>query len=138
MFDFPWTPLSLALLNREIASCCYPEVKLSSLSYALLPSTKIQIHNLDFQASLKAVLELDSSYPFVSNIEVSLTQQPICNLRVTPIGDSSLNGVDLGSIPFINDWIQDAIKTGLAAYVAPRFISLNLKELFHRYDTLLC
>ena len=109
------------------------EVKLSSLSYALLPSTKIRIHNLDFRASLRAVLELDPNYPFVSTLELSLTQQPDCNFRVTPVSnDSGLKGVDLGSIPFINDWIQDAIKVGLSTYVAPRFISFNLAELLRR------
>lgn len=82
---------------------------------------------------MKAVLQLDAKYPFVSKIELSMVNQPFCNLRVTPVSnDSGLKGVDLGSIPFINDWIQDAIKTGLSAYVAPRYISLDLTELLHR------
>jgi len=50
--------------------------------------------------------------------------------------DSGLNGIDLGSIPFLNDWIKDSIRFGLAAYVTPRYVSIDLAALLHGYVAL--
>jgi Ca2+-dependent lipid-binding protein len=63
------------------------EVKLSSLSYALLPSTKIEIFSLDFRASLKVILVLSPQRPFVSEVQVSMSSQPHCDFRARPVSN---------------------------------------------------
>eukprot|EP00797_Seminavis_robusta_P014526 Sro219_g090320.2 (891) ;mRNA; f:14041-16964 len=112
------------------------DVKLSSLSYALLPSTQIKIHNVNFRASIKAVLFLAPQHPFVSTVELSFAEQPLCDLRVTPVSKdrSLLQGIDLGAIPFLNEWIKEAIKSGLSQYVSPRYVSIEVDELLHRQN----
>lgn len=63
-------------------------MKLSSLDYALMPSTKLSITALDTQLSLDATFELDPSYPFISFLNVSITEAPACRVRVTPVSES--------------------------------------------------
>lgn len=63
------------------------EVKLSTLAYAILPSTKINVHSLDFRTSIKLVLLVEPDYPFLSSVELSMLRQPECNLRITPLGN---------------------------------------------------
>ena len=47
--------------------------------------------------------------------------------------DSGLNGIELGSIPFLNDWLREAIRSALSNYVAPKYINIDMEELLkHR------
>jgi hypothetical protein len=43
-----------------------------------------------------------------------------------------LHGVDFGSIPFLNDWVHEAVRAGLSTYVSPRHISIDVEELLSR------
>jgi hypothetical protein len=60
------------------------EVKLSSLSYSLLSSTRVKIHNLNFRAMVKAVVFVVPRHPFTSRLDISLLEHPRCDFRVTP------------------------------------------------------
>jgi Ca2+-dependent lipid-binding protein len=70
------------------------EVKLSSLSYALLPSTQVKIHHVSFRAMIKAVLFVGPQHPFISRIYISMLEQPHCDFRVTPVSKDRYVGQD--------------------------------------------
>jgi Ca2+-dependent lipid-binding protein len=83
------------------------EVKLSSLSYSLLPSTQVKIHNVNFRATIKAVVFIMPQHPFTSRVHISLLEQPRCDFLVTPVskdrcvrrdGDD-LNTFDVALVP---------------------------------------
>jgi len=61
------------------------EVKLSSLEYALLPSTKVSVHAVDVTLPLKASVSVRPDSPYISTIELSLSGAPECNVRITPL-----------------------------------------------------
>jgi Ca2+-dependent lipid-binding protein len=60
-------------------------VKLSSLEYAFLPSTKVSIHAVDVSLPLKVSVSVRPDYPYVSVLELSLSEAPECNVRITPL-----------------------------------------------------
>jgi hypothetical protein len=60
-------------------------VKLSSLEYSLLPSTKVSIHAVDVTLPLEVSISVRPDYPYTSNLEISLSDAPECNLRITPL-----------------------------------------------------
>lgn len=101
-------------------------MKLSSLDYALLPTTKISAHSFEASLPLKVVVSSTPDYPYISLLEFSLSKSPECNIRITPLSDDSgLRGIDLGSLPVIRDWIQRAIHETLSDYVSPKFVSFD-------------
>ena len=102
------------------------DVKLSSLDYALLPSTQISAHSFEANLPLKVKVASIPEYPFISVLEFSLSESPECHIRITPLSDDSgLRGIDLGSLPVIREWIQRAIQDTLSDYVAPKFVSFD-------------
>ena len=113
------------------------DIKLSTLDYALLPSTQVAIHSFDMRLPLELTVEMMHQYPFVKGIKASLTKVPPCRVRVTPLSENSgLKGVDLGSLPVLNDWIQEALRDALEEYLAPSYISFDIKSLFYPPDEL--
>ena len=113
------------------------DIKLSTLDYALLPSTQVAIHSFDMRLPLELTVEMMHQYPFVKGIKASLTKVPPCRVRVTPLSENSgLKGVDLGSLPVLNDWIQEALHDALEEYLAPSYISFDIKSLFYPPDEL--
>lgn len=101
-------------------------MKLSSLDYALLPSTQISAHSFEANLPLKVTVASIPEYPFISVLEFSLSESPECHIRITPLSDDSgLRGIDLGSLPVIREWIQRAIQDTLSDYVAPKFVSFD-------------
>jgi len=108
-----------------------PVVKLSSLEYSLMPSTKLSVNTMDMKVPLDVAATVSPVYPFISTLNISLAEIPPVRVRITPLSDNSgLRGVDLGSLPVISTWIQDAIESTLSEYVSPRYISVDLKALF--------
>ena len=113
------------------------DIKLSTLDYALLPSTQVAIHSFDMRLPLELTVEMMHQYPFVKGIKASLTKVPPCRVRVTPLSENSgLKGVDLGSLPVLNDWIQEALHDALEEYLAPSYIAFDIKSLFYPPDEL--
>ena len=113
------------------------DIKLSTLDYALLPSTQVAIHSFDMRLPLELTVEMMHQYPFVKGIKASLTKVPPCRVRVTPLSENSgLKGVDLGSLPVLNDWIQEALHDALEDYLAPSYIAFDIKSLFYPPDEL--
>mmetsp|Transcript_68387 Transcript_68387/g.101575 ORF Transcript_68387/g.101575 Transcript_68387/m.101575 type:complete len:230 (+) Transcript_68387:267-956(+) len=79
------------------------------------------------QLSLDASVTVMPEFPFISSLNLSLYKLPSCNIRIVPLSENSgLRGVDLGSLPVLSTWIQDAIETSLEAYISPKYISLDI------------
>mmetsp|Transcript_16402 Transcript_16402/g.25588 ORF Transcript_16402/g.25588 Transcript_16402/m.25588 type:complete len:931 (+) Transcript_16402:87-2879(+) len=105
-------------------------IKLSSLEHARLPSTALLISAVDMRLLLDISLSARPTFPFISSLSISIAEMPKLKVKITPSSESSgLKGVDLGSLPVISTWIQDAIDQQLLQYVSPRFISLDIPGL---------
>lgn len=111
------------------------EIKLSTLDYALLPTTHVAIHSLDMRLPLEVSFETMDIYPFIKTIRVSLTKIPPCRVRVTPLSQSSgLRGIDLGSLPVLNAWVQDALHDSLEEYLSPSYIAIDIESFWYAED----
>ena len=127
---FSCTPFLLSLI-----ALYYVDISLSTLDYALLPKTQVAIHSFDMRLPVELTVEMMHQYPFVKEIKASLTQVPSCRVRVTPLSkNSGLRGVDLGSLPVLNDWIQEALHDALEEYLSPAYIAFDIKSLFDAPD----
>ena len=60
------------------------DIKPSSLEYKMVPSTKVAINSLDLQMSLDLSVQATSEYPYVSFVNVSLSELPDFSLRIVP------------------------------------------------------
>lgn len=119
-------------LINKISSYPVSDIKLSTLDYALLPSTQVAIHSFDMRMPLEVTVEMMQEFPFIKGIKASLSAIPSCRVRVTPLSENSgLRGVDLGSLPVLNDWIQDALHESLEEYLTPSYIAFDLKSLWY-------
>lgn len=93
------------------------------------------IHSFDMRLPVELTVEMMHQYPFVKGIKASLAKVPPCRVRVTPLSENSgLRGVDLGSLPVLNDWIQEALHDALEEYLAPSYIAFDIKSLFYPPD----
>ena len=102
-------------------------IKLSSLDRAILPSTKLSINAVDAKLPLDVSLSFRDTFPFVSNLQISLSEMPKLKVKITPLSEASgLKGVDLGSLPLLSKWIQDSIDAQILQYVTPRFIAVDV------------
>ena len=120
------------LLFRYFSIAFHAEMKLSTLDYALLPSTQVAIHSFDMRLPLVVTVEMMQEFPFIKGVKVSLSEVPPCRVRVTPLSENSgLRGVDLGSLPVLNDWIQEALHTSLEEYMTPAYIAFDLYSLWY-------
>mmetsp|Transcript_39795 Transcript_39795/g.81876 ORF Transcript_39795/g.81876 Transcript_39795/m.81876 type:complete len:237 (-) Transcript_39795:174-884(-) len=107
-------------------------MKLSTLDYALLPSTQVAIHSFDMRLPLEVTVEMMQEFPFLRGVKVSLSGVPPCRVRVTPLSENSgLRGVDLGSLPVLNDWIQEALHDSLEEYLVPSYVAFDLSSLWY-------
>lgn len=121
--------------HLSLIALYYVDISLSTLDYALLPKTQVAIHSFDMRLPVELTVEMMHQYPFVKEIKASLTQVPPCRVRVTPLSKSSgLRGVDLGSLPVLNDWIQEALHDALEEYLSPAYIAFDIKSLFYAPD----
>ena len=62
-------------------------IKLSSLDFALLPTTRIAVGSLVTKGQLKMTTTAIPETPFLSTVEISLAHLLDCNIRITPLGD---------------------------------------------------
>ena len=63
------------------------DAKLTSLQYAKLPSTKLEIHAADMKLSVSLALTFSPEYPYVESIEFSLRETPVTRISITPFQD---------------------------------------------------
>ena len=128
-------PSSLSCASFLLSLLYNVDISLSTLDYALLPKTQVAIHSFDMRLPVELTVEMMHQYPFVKEIKASLTQVPPCRVRVTPLSkNSGLRGVDLGSLPVLNDWIQEALHDALEEYLSPAYIAFDIKSLFYAPD----
>ena len=81
------------------------------------------MNSLDVKANINLVVKCSSSYPYVSFLSLSLVDIPDFNVRIEPIGESGLRGVDFGSFPVVSKWIKGSINAALSNYLSPHYIS---------------
>lgn len=63
------------------------EIKLSSLDFALLPTTKVAVGSLFTKGKLKVTVTSIPETPFLSTVQISLAHLLDCNIRITPLSD---------------------------------------------------
>ncbi|KAK6208385.1 hypothetical protein LQW54_006866 [Pestalotiopsis sp. IQ-011] len=71
-------------------------------------------------------LQLTPDPPFISLCTLTFLGQPKASLSCVPLSKHSLNLMD---VPLISSFVQSAIDAALAEYVAPKSLTLNLKDM---------
>jgi len=102
------------------------DIRPSSLEYKTLPTTKISINSLDTQVKLDAYVKGIPDYPYISTVNITLSEIPDVNLRIIPQSESGLKGVDFGSFPVVSKWVKDLGYSTLAEYLKPQYLSINI------------
>ncbi|KAL0568797.1 hypothetical protein V5O48_013180 [Marasmius crinis-equi] len=77
-------------------------------------------------ATARLKLALTPNPPFLSTMTLTLLGKPKVVLSATPMAKNFLNVMD---VPGLSAWVQEAIDTAIAAYIAPRSLTLDLKTL---------
>ncbi|KAK5952591.1 hypothetical protein OHC33_006183 [Knufia fluminis] len=76
-------------------------------------------------------LQLTPDPPFFSICTLTFLGQPKADLSCVPLSKHSLNLMD---VPLISSFVQSAIDAALAEYVAPKSLTLDLKEMLMGED----
>ena len=76
-------------------------------------------------------LQLTPDPPFFSVCTLTFLGQPKADLSCIPLSKHSLNIMD---VPLITGFVQSAIDAALAEYVAPKSLTLNLKDMLMGED----
>lgn len=71
-------------------------------------------------------LQLTPDPPFFSLVTLTFLGQPKIDLSCIPLSKHALNIMDL---PVISNFVQSAVDAGLAEYVAPKSLTLDLKDM---------
>ena len=95
------------------------------------------MNSLDVKATFNLVLTCSSSYPYVSFLSLSLVDIPDFNVRIEPMAESGLRGVDFGSFPVVSKWIKGSINSALSNYLSPHYISGECFSQCYRMQVLL-
>ena len=54
------------------------------------------------------------------------------SIVLMPLVFSGLQGIDLGSLPLIREWIQGVIKDFSSAYVTPKYVAIDLQSWYRQ------
>ncbi|MCJ1395404.1 hypothetical protein MMC18_008289 [Xylographa bjoerkii] len=81
--------------------------------------------------TLRMRLQLIPDPPFFSLCTITLLGQPKANLSCVPLTKHGLNLMDL---PLISSFVQSSIDAALAEYVAPKSLTLDLKDMLDGPD----
>ncbi|KAL1881293.1 hypothetical protein Daus18300_001146 [Diaporthe australafricana] len=84
-----------------------------------------------FIATLRLRLQLTPDPPFVSLCTLTFLGQPKASLSCVPL---SKHGLNLMDVPMLSSFVQSAIDAALAEYVAPKSLTLNLKDMLMGED----
>lgn len=76
--------------------------------------------------TMRLRLQLTPDPPFFSLCTLTFLGQPRANLSCVPLSKHSLNLMD---VPLISSFVQSAIDAALAEYVAPKSLTLDLKDM---------
>ncbi|KUI53527.1 hypothetical protein VP1G_00950 [Cytospora mali] len=79
-----------------------------------------------FVAKVRLRLQLTPDPPFVSLCTLTFLGQPRASMSCVPL---SKHGLNLMDVPMISSFVQSAIDAALAEYVAPKSLTLNLKDM---------
>ncbi|KAJ9130110.1 C2 (Calcium/lipid-binding, CaLB) [Coniochaeta hoffmannii] len=75
---------------------------------------------------MRVRLQLTPDPPFFDLCTMTFLGQPRANLSCVPLSKHSLNLMD---VPLISSFVQSSIDAALAEYVAPKSLTLNLKDM---------
>ncbi|PTB68821.1 hypothetical protein BBK36DRAFT_1112594 [Trichoderma citrinoviride] len=98
------------------------------LAFYLPGNIKVPVW-VDLQGAVGTVrlrLQLTPDPPFFDLCTLTLLGQPKIDLSCVPLNKHGLNIMD---VPFISNFVQSAVDAAMAQYVAPKSLTLNLKEL---------
>ncbi|KAF3761767.1 hypothetical protein M406DRAFT_50127 [Cryphonectria parasitica EP155] len=84
-----------------------------------------------FIATLRLRLQLTPDPPFVSLCTLTFLGQPKASMACVPLSKHAPNLMD---VPMISSFVQSAIDAALAEYVAPKSLTLNLKDMLMGED----
>lgn len=76
--------------------------------------------------TMRLRLQLTPDPPFLSLCTLSFMGQPQADLSCIPLSRHALNLMD---VPLISSFVQSSIDAALAEYVAPKSLTLNLKDM---------
>lgn len=76
--------------------------------------------------TMRVRLQLTPDPPFVSLATITFLGQPKADLSCVPLSKHNLNLMDL---PLISSFVQSSIDAALAEYVAPKSLTLDLKDM---------
>lgn len=76
--------------------------------------------------TLRLRLQLTPDPPFISLCTLTFLGQPKANISCTPLSKRSISLTD---VPLISSFVNSAIDAALAEYVAPKSLTLNLKDM---------
>ncbi|KAI0125527.1 hypothetical protein BJ170DRAFT_435729 [Xylariales sp. AK1849] len=76
--------------------------------------------------TMRLRMQLTPDPPFISLCTLTFLGQPKASLSCVPLSKHSLNLMD---VPLISSFVQSAIDAALAEYVAPKSLTLNLKDM---------
>lgn len=76
--------------------------------------------------TMRLRLQLTPDPPFFDLCTLTLLGQPKVNLSCVPLSKHGLNIMD---VPFISNFVQSAVDAAMAQYVAPKSLTLSLKDM---------
>jgi hypothetical protein len=79
-----------------------------------------------FIMTMRVRLQLTPDPPFFALATITFLGQPKASLSCVPLSRHSLNIMD---VPLISSFVQSSIDAALAEYVAPKSLTLNLKDI---------
>lgn len=89
----------------------------------------VELRGLIAKARLR--MQLTPDPPFVQLCTITFLGQPRASLSCVPLSKHNLN---LMNVPLISSFVQSAIDAALAEYVAPKSLTLNLKDMLMGED----
>ncbi|KAL7791309.1 hypothetical protein V8C37DRAFT_382664 [Trichoderma ceciliae] len=98
------------------------------LAFYLPGNLKIPVW-VDLQGAVGTMrlrLQLTPDPPFFDLCTLTLLGQPKVNLSCVPLSKHGLNIMD---VPFISNFVQSAVDAAMAQYVAPKSLTLDLKDM---------
>ncbi|KAL8807528.1 MAG: hypothetical protein Q9182_000693 [Xanthomendoza sp. 2 TL-2023] len=86
----------------------------------------VWVELLGMVGTMRMRMQLASDPPFVALCTLTLLGQPKVDLSCVPLTRNGLNIMDL---PLISSFVQSSIDAALAEYVAPKSLTLDLKDM---------
>lgn len=128
--DFVNLELALAYRSRASGRSIRAKAKNAHLFLKFYPlggiALPVWVELRGFIAKVRVRLQLTPDPPFVSLCTITFLGQPRASLSCVPL---SKHGVNLMDVPMISSFVQSAIDAALAEYVAPKSLTLNLKDM---------